>query len=286
MVSGTVIFGLTIATLADRVRYEVVAVANGVGGVMAQQLDGVVTGWQRHFGPRLKLLQIPEVSIPLARNEGVAHSRGRIVMQINQDAALSRTALAQHYAGHEGFGFDPRCVIIGGRKFGAPYLASLFNYLHESISLYTPLHLPRPRFLGGHTWCVTCNMSALKEAFDRFGLYDPAYAWGSDQELGRRWETGHGGRIYVDTNIVGYHLHWLSFDWWKSRCIEAAPSWFRRHMGMLPEELPPEGRHAVRDKLDTDGVDMGAMENDIKRIEQSFSGPASFAGETVLAEIP
>ncbi|MHC4593223.1 MAG: glycosyltransferase, partial [Planctomycetota bacterium] len=192
-------------------RCEVLAVANGVDGDARRELASIVERWQRHLGERLRLLEIEAASIALARNEGIRHARGRIVLQINADAILSRTALAEHYAEHERTGFDPRCVVIGGREFPPLYLTSLFNYLHESIPLYTALHQKRPRFLADSNWFVTCNLSCLKEAYERFGVYDPSFAWGSDQELGMRWEK-HDVRMYVNTNIVGYHLHWLSFD--------------------------------------------------------------------------
>jgi len=262
-------------------RYEVIAVANGVSRPAAEELRELVSGWRQHFGARLTLCEVEPASIALARNEGVERSQGRIVLQTNADAVLSRTALAQHYAEHEEFGFDPMCVVAGGRKFPDAYLRSLFNYLYEAIPLYTALHLRRPRFLADYNWFVTCNLSSLREAYDRFGTYDASFIWGSDQELGMRWER-QGARIYADTSIEGYHLHWLSFDFWKSKCIEATPHWFRRHMGMAPEELPLKGREAVRAKLDAVRFDPAEVEREIRRVEASFAGPEQFRGEMVM----
>jgi hypothetical protein len=265
-------------------RFEVVAVANGMDAAEAPELAGVVERWAGHFGERLRVRRIPEASIPRARNEGIAHAGGRIVLQINQDSILSRSALAEHYARHEGLGFDPRVVIAGGRRFGPDYLRHLFCYLHESVPLYTALHRPRPRFLGDYTWFVTCNLSALREAYLRFGTYEPTLAWGSDQGLGKVWQQEHGCRIYVDTGIVSYHLHRLTFASWKAKCIEGAPYWFRRNMGMPIGELPPAGRLAVRRELDEMRIDPAADEAELQRIEENFDGPDRFAGETVRGQ--
>ncbi|MHC5033491.1 MAG: glycosyltransferase [Planctomycetota bacterium] len=262
-------------------RCEVLVVANGVDGDARRELISIVERWQRHFGERLRLVEVEQASIALARNEGIRYASGRIVLQINADAVLSRTALAEHYAEHERMGFDPRCVVIGGREFPPLYLTSLFNYLHESIPLYTALHQKRPRFLAASNWFVTCNLSCLKEAYERFGVYDPSFAWGSDQELGMRWEK-RDVRMYVNTNIVGYHLHWLSFDSWRGKCITGTPHWFRRHMGMTPEELPASGRQAVRDTLDECEFNMHDVEREIRRVEESFNGPESFSGESIM----
>ncbi len=262
-------------------RYEVIAVPNGIADGSQQALAAVLARWAGHFGDRLQVRRVEEGSIALARNEGVRHARGRIVLQINSDAILARTAVAEHYAEHESLGFDSRCVIAGGREFPPTYLRSLFNYLHESIPLYTALHRKRPRYLADSSWFVTCNLSCLRDAYDRFGLYDPTYSWGSDQELGGRWQE-RGVRTYVNTMIVGYHLHWLSFASWRQKCITGAPYWFRRNMGMPLEELSGVGRRAVRDKLAGSLLDVGAVEAEIRRIEAAFSGPEVFGGETVM----
>jgi hypothetical protein len=117
-----------------------------------------------------------------------------------------------------------------------------------------------------------------------FGTYDPSYVWGSDTEMGRRWEEKHGVHIYVNTNIIGYHLHELSFDFWKSKYIEAVPYWFRRSTGMSPEEMPADARRALREKLDASDLDAARLESEMRRLEAAFSGPESFAGETVMGE--
>jgi hypothetical protein len=265
-------------------RYEILVVANGLDEPAAAHTDSVAARCRPHLGDRLQIIHVDQASIPLARNEGIRHARGQIVLQINLDAILSRTALAEHYAEHEAFGFDPRCVISGGRRFSESYRRRLFNYLYEAIPLYTALHQPRPRFLADARWFVTCNLSCMREAYEMFGTYDPSYVWGSDTEMGRRWEEKHGARIYVNTNIIGYHLHELSFDFWKSKCIEAVPYWFRRTMGMSPEEMPPDARQALREDLDASDLDAAGLESEMRRIEAAFTGPESFVGETVMGE--
>ncbi len=268
-------------TLADE-RYEVLLVANGMETEADDELHRIARAWRGAFGERLRRLDVPEASIPLARNEGVRQARGRVILQMNSDTVLSNSALAEHLSEHERFGFDARRAVVGGRKFTDAYLKSLFNYLHEAVPLYTPLDKLRSRFLGDHTWFITCNLSAPRESYERFGMFDPSFAWGSDQELGRRWEHGHGVQVYVNTGIVSYHFHRLSFDQWRSKCIMAAPIWFRRNTGIHVCDLPEEGKRAVWDELANLTVDAAAVEQEMRRIEARFDGPDAFTSETVM----
>jgi len=265
-------------------RYEVLLVANGVSSEDDARLSEMFSRWQESYGDRLRRLDVDRASIPMARNEGVRQACGRIVLQINSDTILSRTALAEHYAEHSGFGFDPRCVVAGGRKFPDTHLTSLFNFLHEAVPLYTALDRLRPRFLGDHTWFITCNLSAPRLAYESFGMYDTSFPWGSDQELGRRWERDHGVRVYVNPNIISYHLHWLSFDQWRRKCVSSTPIWFRRNMGMSIEDMPEDGRQAARAALESMAIDATAVEREFCRLESVFRGPDRFVSETVLGQ--
>ena len=263
-------------------RFEVFVVANGVGGEAAARLEAVLARWAPHYGERLRVLRIEEASIARARNEGIANARGRIIVQLNEDSILSRTALAAHYAAHEGYGFDPRCVVAGGRRFPESYKTSLFNYLYEALWLYSPLHQSLPPFEADCMWFVTCNLSCTREAYVLFGAYDPAYVWGSDTGLGKRWESAHGVRVYVHTGIVSYHLHRLSFASWKENCVKRAPYVCRMQTGLFPEELRPEQRLAVKSRLDGMELDIAALDRDVQRLEEEFKGPERFEGCALL----
>ena len=263
-------------------RYEVLAVANGVSGAAADEMRAVMARWQPSFGPRLRLLDVGEASIARARNEGIAHARGQVVMQINQDSLLARTALAEHYAAHEGYRFDPLCVVVGGRRFPSFLMASLFNYLYEVLWLYSPLHRPMPPFRADYMWFVTCNQSCTREAYIRFGGYDPAYVWGSDTALGKLWETLHGVRTYVHTAIASFHLHRLSFDSWKRNALKRAPYACKMQAGMFPDELKLEQRLAVKTRLDGAEINFEALDRDIAQLEQEFTGQGHFQGATLL----
>lgn len=263
-------------------RYEVLLVANGLDGTGRPELDGLLTAWGRHFGERLRPLEIEPASIPLARNEGVKSARGRIIVQINEDTALSRTALAQHYAEHEGFGFDPRCVVAGGRKFPDSSMKNLFNFLYEAVPLYTPLHLLQRRFLGDHTWLVTCNLSCLRETYSRFGMFDPAYVWDSDTALGKIWQQ-HGVRFHVNTGILSYRLHHLSFDSWRSNYAARARYLLRQVTGKWPEQLSAERQGRVLECYESAlDFDLSVFEREMRRLEEDFTGPKAFTGGTFM----
>ncbi len=273
--------GLANQTFAPE-RYEVLAVANGVEADGLAELRGLIDAWQPRYGGRLRLVEIGQASIALARNAGIRAAEGTVIMQINEDAVLSRTALAQHWAAHEEFGFNPRCVLLGGREFPAAYRRRLLNYLYEAAALYMPLHRRRPRFMGDYQWFVTCNLSCLAEAYERFGLYDPAFAWGSDTELGRRWEKACCMDLYVDTGIQGYHLHELSFEGYRANCIKRAAYQFRRETGRWPSEATAGERDEAREALGETDLDAAAFEADMRRLEDEFPGPDAFAGTSVM----
>ena len=265
-------------------RWELVLVANGLAPGGDDRLRNLIESRREALGERVRTVWLDGASIPLARNAGIEEARGRIVLQINADTVLSPTALQRHYAEHDGCAFDPRCVVVGGRRFPELYLSSLFNYLHEAISLYTALHRPRQRFVGDSTWFITCNLSCMREAYARFGTYNPAFPWGSDQELGRRWTNEHGVRVQVNTDIVSYHHHWLSFDQWQRKCIVAVPHWFKRNMGLAIEDLPAEGRAVAQEELAGMQFDPKSLEDEIRRLEAAFTGPEEFRGDVVMGQ--
>ncbi|MCK4284518.1 MAG: glycosyltransferase family 2 protein [Candidatus Brocadiae bacterium] len=265
-------------------RYEVLVVTNGVADDAKKELAAVLDRWRPSFDSRLRELEIDEASIPLARNAGVEHARGRIVLQINEDTALSRPALQQHFATHERQGFDPRHAVVGGRRFTDSYKQSLFNYLYEAGPLYMPLHWPGPPFRGDWRWFVTCNLSSLREAYERFGVFDPAFKWGSDTELGVRWQDAGCVNI-VNTNIISYHLHTLSFDSYKRNRKERVPFRFRRSTGRWPREATDEDVRQARlslNRLRLLELDLERADADTRRLEEAFEGPNKFTSETVM----
>ena len=265
-------------------RYEVLTVANGVGPQEIGELRRLIDTWKARYGERLRLIEVEQASIALARNAGIREAEGAVIMQINEDAVLSRTALERHWAAHEEFGFNPRSVLLGGRSFPAAYHRRFFNYLYEAAGLYMPLHQPHPRFLGDYQWFVTCNLSCPAEAYERFGFYDPTYAWGSDTELGWRRERAGCLDLHVDTGIHGYHLHDLTFEGHRSNCLKRAPFQFRLRTGRWPCEATEEERQEARDAVQADGLDLAAFEAELRRLEAEWPGPNAFAGMTVMGK--
>ena len=147
-----------------------------------------------------------------------------------------------------------------------------------------PLHQPRPRFLGDYQWFVTCNLSTLAQAHEQFGLYDPAFTWGSDTELGRRWEKARCMDLYVDTGIQSYHLHDLTFAGHRANCLKRAPFQFRRETGRWPCEATEEERQEAREALAADELDVAAFEAEMVRLEAEFPGPDAYEGTTVMGK--
>ena len=271
------VFGRCLEALAEQTyaphRYEVLAVANGVGPGAMAELRGLIDSFQPRYGGRLRLIEVQQASIALARNAGIEAAEGALILQTNEDAILSPTALAQHWAAHEEFGFNPRCVLLGGREFPAHYRRHLFNYLYEAAALYSPLHHRIPRFTGAYQWFVTCNLTCTAEAYDRFGRYEPAYVWGSDTALGRRWQQADVVTVFVDTSIQSYHLHELTYAGHRSNCLKRARFQFHQATGHWPWEATQAERERMGRVVEASSAEVAAFEAELMRLEQEFAGP-------------
>jgi len=265
-------------------RYEVVVVANGLDAAGLDEVEHIVSERRAAFGDRLSLCRVDEASIASARNEGIGRAAGRIVLQTNSDALFAPDALARHLAEHERAGYDPRTVICGGRRFRDDDRRNLFNFLYDEVPLYTPLHAPGKRFVGDAGWFVTVNLSCLRETYERYGGYDPLYAWGSDVMLGRRWERDFDLTLVVNTDIVTWHLHRLTFDSWRAKLLEATPHWLRRTTGKAPGDLSPEERDEARARRDRvlRRLNPAVFEREMRRLEAAFRGPEAYRPLGVL----
>jgi Flp pilus assembly protein TadD/GT2 family glycosyltransferase len=261
-------------------RYEVLLVANGVDE-QRPQLDRVVQPRKEEWGDRLRVLDSGRASIPAARNCGIREARGRVILQINEDAALSRSALEQHLTWHQGQAFDPGVVIVGGRRFSEDYRRHLFNFLYEELGLYSKLHMPIPRFRAGYEWFVTCNLSCPRESYERFGYFDESFTWGSDTALGRQWVENHDVQLVVDTSIVSHHMHVLTFETWKKNTIKRTLPCCRFD-GVDPHTLTPDHPYVEERRETVGSFDVEAFARDIEELECEFDGIRNYEGGTVM----
>lgn len=288
---GLETFATCLDTLAaqtfPRSRYEVIVVINGLSEKEMQHVEQIIGTRRARFGERLLLRSVPEASIAAARNEGLRWAAGRIVIQTNSDASFARDALARHWAEHEAAGFDPAFAVCGGRRFDEAHRRNLFNFLYEEVPLYTPLHEPGLRFVADPEWLVTVNFSAARETYVRYGGFDPAHAWGSDVMLGRRWAGAFDLRLVVNTDIVTWHLHRLTFDSWRAKLITAVPHWLRRGTGKAVEDLTEEdlARTESKRRQYLERNDPAIVEREMRRLEAAFAGPDAYRPLTVLGGV-
>lgn len=268
-------------TLCDD-RYEVLVVPNGLEREQRASYESIRARAEVLLDRRLRWAEIPEASIPRARNAGIRLAVGRVIVQINQDTILGPNALRQHWCAHEQSGFDPQSVVVGGRRFPFEYRSSLLNCLYEDIPLYTPLHEEMEPFVGtSPKWCVTCNLSALQETFFRYGTFDPDFCWASDTELGERWSSEGNVRFRVSLRIKGYHHHWLSFDSYRKNCIKRAPYICKLGQGIWPSDASEKNRRAVEQWLDSCDFDVESFEQEMRDLEERFRGAEEFSGAVV-----
>ena len=192
---------------------EVIIVMDGCCPETIREFDGFTFSYQ----PR-KIIARHNVGRAAARNLGLNHAKGEIVIFLDDDRIPAPDFIAKHLAGHR-----KHCVLIGERKEvnlseaeielfsssgGLGWLVAvyqsayveLFNDMTKKVLLHPLSYF---RWLG----LATGNVSIAKKDLDRVGAFDGNFVgWGyEDIELGYRLFR-EGIPFIKDSSIVNYHL--------------------------------------------------------------------------------
>jgi glycosyltransferase involved in cell wall biosynthesis len=189
-------------------RYEVVVVDDGSASGMEtvvepfRQLMNVSLITQRNSGPGI------------ARNKGVANSRGRFIAFTDDDCQPARDWLAT---------LSERLLDSPERMYGGHVSNALVDNIYSVASqlLVDYLYTYYNSETGRSQFYTSNNMAMARDIFDAVGGFDTNFpgACGEDRELCDRWRHCGYGMTYSPEAIV-YHYHELNF-----------PAFCRQHFG-------------------------------------------------------
>jgi glycosyltransferase involved in cell wall biosynthesis len=174
-------------SLADQsgiAQFEVVVADNGssdrTAEVVAERVD--------RFGGALQRVFVAEPNRGLARNRGVAASKGEIVVFVDDDVVLPEHFLAAHKREHRAAG----PLTVAGPILNVP----------------SPDVRPTPTLANAsRAFFCTCNASLPRSAFDAVGGFDEAfnlYGW-EDTDLGIRLRRSGVKRAFTWEAYL-YHI--------------------------------------------------------------------------------
>ncbi len=193
--------------------------------------------------------------LPAARNRGLVHCDGRVVLFFDDDVVLRPGCIAAHLAAYR----DPTVGGVVGRieeRRLQPNAWRTTNRVGRSGRVITRLDGPDARDVET---LKGANMSVRRTAIDAVGGFDEGYggtALLEDADLSARVRAlGFRLRYEPDASVIHEHLPFggvrtgqLDAAWWR---FHNAARFVRRHHGpaALPELLVTHGLLALREGL-------------------------------------
>jgi glycosyltransferase involved in cell wall biosynthesis len=187
--------------LVDRLRrqrhasFEIIVVEQSDDPGLLARLDAL-------GDPRLRVLPRPPLGAPGARNEGVRHARGELLLFVDDDdLPVTDTWIADHVANYD----DPLCLGVNGRLSsqdalpGPPRFPRLVRWMSFSYSIFRdPLTLPVGSLRkAGITFAVGNNFSVRRALVDRVGGWDEGIPMGEEQSFFFRYERARQPGEYL-----------------------------------------------------------------------------------------
>jgi glycosyltransferase involved in cell wall biosynthesis len=158
--------------------------------VIVEQSDDreLVAALTARHDPRLRILERPPLGAPGARNEGVRHARGEVLLFVDDDdLPIGDDWIDAHLANYD----NPRCMGVNGRLAGsaAGDPAPRFPRLVRWASLrHTPFKDPWTFAFGtlrkdGIDFLVGSNASVRRSLIERIGGWDEGIPMGEEQSF-------------------------------------------------------------------------------------------------------
>jgi glycosyltransferase involved in cell wall biosynthesis len=136
-----------------------------------------------------------------ARNNAIKHSRGEILLLINDDILPSEKMLEEHFKTHKKY-TEESDAVLGKVTIHPSIKDSFFTALHLDASF----DLWEGRKILDWKAFYTCNISVKKSFLDKYGYFDTGLNWHEDLELSERL-SHHNLRVIYNPAALGYHYH-------------------------------------------------------------------------------
>ncbi len=154
----------------------------------------------------------------IARNLGVQHAKGNIIVLIGDDIIVNENFLSEHLRYHLRHAAENEAVLGLTKWHPKLHVTPFMNWLTNGSTIFG-------RF-GGHQFAYeklegkeeadynffyTSNISLKRSLLDKYP-FDPSfsgYGW-EDIELGYRLHQREGLRLYYNPEAVGYHDHLMT----------------------------------------------------------------------------
>jgi glycosyltransferase involved in cell wall biosynthesis len=194
--NGAATIGEQLAALAQQdygAAWEVVAVDNGSTDATAAVLG--------QWTSRVPILRVVTASdragLAYARNAGVAAARGRVLAFCDADDVADQRWLSELAAGVE------EADLVGGRL----EVERLNSELVQNWRGLSDEDLRHPVVLDYLPYAVGANFAVRREAFERVGGCDEAFAFcGDDVDLSWRVQRSGGRLIFREQAVMHYRL--------------------------------------------------------------------------------
>jgi glycosyltransferase involved in cell wall biosynthesis len=137
-----------------------------------------------------------------ARNAGIVHARGEIVLFTDADILAAPDLLSRHLAHHDAPGTR---AVVGMEVQVDSY--EDYERKRDDPTLRAPLHGERPKRLSW-LYFLTGNASVPKAELERVGRFDEGFTGYGHEDLELGYRLQHAGiPILYEPRAVNYHWH-------------------------------------------------------------------------------
>jgi serine acetyltransferase/GT2 family glycosyltransferase len=187
--------------------YEVIVVDDGSFSPVKESLPSIDLPY------RIKFLRQPNAGPGAARNNGIAHSSGDIIVIVDDDMVVGADFLAEHLAAHPP---GSRVVALGKLLTSESKGLPLFSRFHLDLLDRHAAAVEQGRAVHGSDM-YTGNVSLTRADYDAAGGFDPNLRLSEDAELGMRLEmSGATLRLYPSA-VASHDSDHSSIAAWLSR---------------------------------------------------------------------
>lgn len=206
---------------ADGLDYEILVIDNGSDDGTHELIHEFVT----RDPQKRKYFFEQEKGLSRARNCGIRHARGEIIAFTDDDVVVDPDWLVALWNTFES---KPNVVAVQGMILLQKEIGQLPPWIDPDDLLFLPYYAPHAAPCYSHT-LVGANMTFRREAFKKYGLFDPrlgtgASGYGDDTEFGMRLEKA-GEKIFYQPTALVFHEYLedrFTWDYWLRRIAQHA----------------------------------------------------------------